>query len=599
MRESIQNAIDARDTSSSSPVKVKYTLGSVSHKTSSKYFENLYPRIDASLGKAKVPEEGICNFIAIEDFNTTGLLGSLSSDKPLSKTDTSFWYFAWASGASNKNDGTRGKNGVGKIVFPRSSAIKSQLVLSVRSRHPGLPKTLVFGTALLKLHDFESTRWAPECRWMTVDSNDEHIPFTDSVTSESFTADWGLKRKPNEAGTSIIVPFTDDSFSKDNLTQCIIQDYFVAILDGTIEAEVEDALGVSTLINASTIESLLSEIDEDLLTRSSKTKAELLALCDLYKKKVSEKTIVAQLLVPFENKGNKWEGYSIEEPQKLAVLEALDSGNAVEFEIDVLVPEKLEDKGIRAKDSFSVLFLKEEALSTMPTFAREGILIPSAASTSQKYKGLVTLVVVNSGDLADCLGQAEGPSHERWSAEESKFREKYVKSHGIELIKFMKDSANKIVRLIQSIEDETENTRYAKWFPTEEEKAGNTGDIGPVVRTKKKRKRKIGPITTKSPFAFEKVDSGFTVRLAEGASVSKKGRYVLKAGYTQISGGSPFKLNDDDFELKNMSFSQEGTDEWSWNKNHLTFTVKKDSFFITLTDFDKYRDLSVEVVSVS
>jgi hypothetical protein len=599
VRESIQNAIDAKDTSSSSPVKMIFKLGEVPTETASKYFDNLYPRISASLGESKVPGKGSCFYLAIEDFKTTGLLGSISSDKPADGADNSFWYFAWATGSSNKNEGTRGKNGVGKIVFPRSSSIKSQLVLSVRSRHNGLPKSILFGNALLKFHDFNGERWEPECRWMEV-SDGVHQPFTGESEMASFIQDWGLSRTLSENGTSIIVPFCDESFSEEKLIQCIIQDYFVAILDRTIECTVVSASGVPVNINADSVESMLDDLDDELLTRSSKTKAELLALCALYKEKVADTTIKANLLWPRDFKSNKWDEVVLEEENKDFVVEALEAGKAVEFTVKSLIPQKLGSRDDRTLDEFSVLALKRDGVNATPTFAREGILIPSAASSSLKFKGLMVLVVVKSGELADCLGQAEGPSHERWSAEETKFREKYVKSHGAELIRYVKDSANRIVRMVQAIDDETEDSRYAKWFPTGAGAPGTGGSEGNDQKPKIKPPGTPRPKVQTSLFDIQKIDEGFVVRFtdeAKSGTKAKNGRAILKAGYTQLRGGSPFKLSSDDFELSKMksSIKTEGVNGLAFNQNHLEFDIQSKEFSIQISGFDAYRDLSVEV----
>ena len=601
VRESVQNAIDAHLSSSTAPVKMIFKLGVATPSTALKYFADLYPRIEASLGGKRVPNPtDECHYLLIEDFNTTGLLGSTSSEKPAGNgKENSFWYFTWATGTSNKGDGTRGKNGVGKIVFPRSSKIKSQLVYSVRM-HEGVCSSIVFGTSLLRMHDFAGKRWAPECRWMSENSSGEHVPFDQEDDIVGFTNDWGVTRQNNATGTSILVPFIDKEFSADKLTQCIIQDYFVAILDGTIECTVVDYDGRQVEITRATIESHLGDLDEDLLTKSSKTKEELLALCNLYLSKLNDDILVIKLAEPAEHKANKWDNFVLTEEQSSQIQNALDAGKSVEFKVPTLVPGLLDSKAQRTLDTFSVLMSRETDLVSMPTFAREGILIPAAGYGSSKYRELLPLVVVSSGELADCLGQAEGPSHEKWSAEETKFREKYVKAQGIELIRFIRDAVSRTVRLFQAQENEPENSHYSKWFPdTDGAGRGKGAEAEGAEKVKKKRRGNGGGGSVALGFAIEKTPTGFRV-IPDAQKPAKVGtKAVIKAGYAQFRGGSPLALSSDDFVLKDMDPAFSGVQHVAYNQNHVSFTVQKPDFTLEFSKFDTYRDLVIGVSRAS
>jgi hypothetical protein len=600
VRESVQNAIDARASFHKGPVRMTFRLGQVDPGVASKYFGTLYPRIDASLGSRHVPaKDAVCTYLAIEDFGTTGLLGSISSERPKEEEGNSFWYFAWATGKSNKSDGTRGKNGVGKIVFPRSSGIKSQLVLSVR-KNDEAHSPILFGNSLLKLHDLEGHRWLPECRWMTEDAGGEHVPFTDLTAIENFCVDWPIERSLDQPGTSILVPFCDPSFSAQKLIQCIIQDYFVAIIDGTIECKVIDSDGQSFHITSATIESHLADLDEELLTRSSKTKDELMALCDLYKSKVGGHVRSFAVIESGDKKINKWDHLVISDEDKVGATASLEEGEPIEFRVAVTTPAQVDGGGKRVEDQFSVLLLKKDGALAVPTFAREGILIPSAASSSNRYKDLMALVVVESGPLADVLGQAEGPSHERWSAEEAKFREKYIKSQGAELIRFVKESANKIVRMLQAAQNEAEDVHYAKWFPISDGSSKTLSDglddpkpnTGKKTGTKGKRGK---PGNVEVGFEYIKTSSGFKV-VPAGIDPPRIGtKVVLKGGYAQIRGGSPLAKSSDDFILKNQHLKSSGVKLLTWDENHLTFAITEKSFELEFANFDVYRDLVVGV----
>ena len=247
VRESIQNSLDER-LDSSKPVRVKFTVGIQSEQLLKKYFEDLLPHAKA-VSLINAPSlEGEAKFLVIEDFNTKGLEGSTSSvfenvtddQKNARGYGDSFWFFEWKTGKSNKSSGKRGSWGVGKIVFPRASALKAYLVLSERQQKaaPDGDTQILFGHSILNYRTIGDKRYVPDCQWMTkevlneADANKhpDIVPSNDSVECDKFREDWNLARKQGEFGTSIVVPFVNELMDASQLLHSIVQDYFVAIL---------------------------------------------------------------------------------------------------------------------------------------------------------------------------------------------------------------------------------------------------------------------------------------------------------------------------------------------------------------------------------
>jgi len=598
VRESIQNAIDAKTLNSSAPVSITFKLGRVDSRISEKYFGELSPRILSALGTSYVQsaDKG-CQYLAVEDFNTTGLDGPITSERPTSKPN-SFWFFTWASGTSNKGTGTRGKNGVGKIVFPRSSGIKSQLVYSIRDNQD--PSFLVFGNAFLKFHDYEGQRWNPNCSWMNEDENGLHVPFQDDETRDEFVQDWKLTRINEQSGTSIIVPYVDDGFSAAKITQCIVQDYFVAILDGTIECRVIDFSGEEVLITSDTIESHLTDMDEDLLTRASKTKEELIGLCKIYKNKLQGETVeIGLLLANQDGKRNAWPEEALSEAQRAEVKNALDGGKTIEFKLSVLLPELKAESKNAIFDTYSVLLGRHEDTMLSPTFSREGILIPSAATGSGRLRDALFLVVIGSGGLADVLGDAEGPAHERWSAEEEKFRNKYVKLHGEQLIRCIKDSPSRISKALRLSPDTLESSHFTKWFPNNEQgyKPSEQDDEAEGKNKKNKKPKSRGSKSGSNiseGLHLEPTLDGFKLSKLSAATGTLVGKKVkIRAGYSSGRGNSPLSLSSDDFVIKDHLGSSSGVTVESWAENTCLIEIESDAFKIEFKNFDIYRDLTV------
>ena len=553
IREAIQNAIDARDkTNGHTMARVRFYVGSVPAAVGIKYFSGQKERILKCLKNVPNLEEE-CHFIAVEDFNTTGLVGSVNNDLPEGDSRIgSYFYFTWATGKSNKSIGTRGKNGVGKIVFPKTSRIKSFLVFSSRDNAaiPNEPKNLLFGTSILKTHELNGKKWLPESHWMCINesgSDKMHVPSSNVDEISEFAKDWKLERKLDQKGTSIVIPYRDENFSGQNLAQCIAQDYFVAILEGILEVEVVDESGFSVNMNSQNIMQNLDSLDEDLMTKTSKTKAELLALCKLFSERQTGSTSVIKTSGTTLGR-NYWDEHSFDEAARDVLREQLESGITLEFKVSTFVPG-LADRTPVAEDFFSVLVCKKEGSNLPSTFAREGIIIPSA--NINRIDGYTTLVIIDSGKLADLLGDAEGPSHEKWSWEEEKFQGKYVpKIAGEETIKFVRQSVISLLRKIQVQVNELEDSRYANAFPLPSEiglrptEGGQSALPSGVKKKPKTKVRKIGrgkPV--KSVLVSENFDviknaTGFTVKQSATTKIKKGDKFEIKAGY-DLSAGNP------------------------------------------------------------
>ncbi len=624
VRESIQNAIDARDRENGCNMAfVRFYVGSVTAAVGKKYFAEQYERIVKCL--KNVPNlDDECLFIAVEDFNTTGLVGSVNNDLPEGDSKIgSYFYFTWATGKSNKKTGTRGKNGVGKIVFPKTSRIKSFLVFSSRdnSKVPDEGANLLFGTSILRTHELGGSKWLPESHWMHEDasihvdssaSETMHIPSSNVDSINEFAKDWKLKRKLDEYGTSIVIPYRDENFTGTNLAQCVTQDYFVAILEGILEVEVIDETGFKILLNSENITENLENLDTEAMPKTSKTKDELLALCRLFKERQAGTT----LIVPSKGTSadrNYWGEHSFDESMRDSLRDELDSGKALEFKINTYVPA-LSDGTPVAGDSFSVLVKKIEGMYLPSTFVREGIIIPSA--NRSKIDGYSTLVVIDSGRLADLLGDAEGPSHERWSSEEEKFQGKFVpKIAGEETIKFVRESVIALLRKIQVQVNEVEDSRYANAFPLPTSHGARPIEGQDTARLDgvKKRLKKKNPTPLPKPpkppknpvfisenFEIIKSSDGFTLIPSLVSTLKIGDKFEVKAGY-DLSTGNPLAKSAVDFELVNRLalMNTNGVTVVSAEANYLTLTVGKVLFRCVFEGFDTYRDLIVAVNDVN
>ena len=88
------------------------------------------------------------SFLTIEDFGTTGLIGSYET-----RDDQNFNDFWRRVGRSHKASNKGGSWGLGKLVFPVSSDIRTFFGLTVRHDDPG--RSLLMGQAILAGHKID------------------------------------------------------------------------------------------------------------------------------------------------------------------------------------------------------------------------------------------------------------------------------------------------------------------------------------------------------------------------------------------------------------------------------------------------------------
>jgi hypothetical protein len=616
VRESIQNGIDARDKSAGiATSRMRFYLGSVDASIANRYFSELKPRLEKCL-KVLPDLTKACEFVVVEDFDTTGLEGTTMNNLPeKDPRNGSFVFFSWASGKSNKKEETGGKNGVGKIVFNKISGIKTYLVFSVRDikNVDADEENLLFGKTILKNHEYDNEQWLKEGHWMVEAETGHHVPSNDLSEIATFREDWSIKREAGEKGTSIVVPYRDPKITDHHILQAVVQDYFVAILEDKVTVEIESEK-FEIVLNSMSIRQNLEELDESLLTKNSKSKKDLLTLCDMYLSRKAKETLVIEIASAKKNR-NRWDEIIDVGSMRDEARIALENGVVVEFKVKTTVPRIIAMDGrpevLESEDSFSVLVKKVDKANTYPVFCREGILIPSAGT--QKIDGYLTLVLIDSGRLGDFLGDAEGPSHEKWSPDEEKFAGKYIPDYaGAETITFVRQSVHKAIGLVQLRVNEIDESKYANVFPLPEngdrddDQSGSDGTTSQVRpkskgnRSKKGKQREVRTSLIGENFQVTQLENGFFVEGSEDNSLKPGDKVDIKVGY-DVSVGNPLKFSDVDFSVRDLIIRKrsQGYKVETASGNHLTIQIESPDFRLEAAGFDPYRDLVVAVYDVN
>jgi hypothetical protein len=496
VRESIQNSLD-EVLDKSIPVRMVFTLGEQSAACARRYFGDLSPHLAESNLRELPNLADVSRFLTIEDFNTRGLEGPTTSENPPENVSQltepfkhSFWFFEWKSGGSNKSSGNRGSWGIGKVVFPRASRIKTYLVYSVRRPQaaPGGDTSILFGRSILRYRTIGDVRYLPDARWMTTNEHNSLIPSSDVEVQAEFARDWKLLRTPEDTGTSIVIPFCREELTADDLAKSIILEYFIPILAGKLECTVRAVNDDRIVIDKSTIYKLIDSLSGDMQSRSGRTSLELKQLCELFASHESDVTIDFEIKIG-EGRPLDWSSVQIAESEVAMLLEHYNSGAVIRITIETAVPRMTNPPKPAELDHFVVLMKRAHDLRSSTVFCREGILIPSA-NTSSNLQNCVSMVLVGDmsgagladNSLANLLKFAEGPAHERWSTSATHFRGQYKpQSHAEAVLRWVKLSAERCLRMILGAEDVEDDTTLSDYFPVNPDDEGIQPDLPKIT----------------------------------------------------------------------------------------------------------------------
>jgi len=289
LREGIQNGGDGRRPDAQGPVHVTVTLRKVSKETLSKYCGNeLRNRLERIVDEGRPGEikrtalQAIVNediyVLVMEDFNTTGLLGS--TDSMVVAPDENFTLFMRSSGSGPSKGANKGGSwGLGKATLWFASAVRGILAYSVRSEESG-PKAVLMGRCLLPTAEITgktTRRYKEEGYWGIPHPEDQYftMPLTDTNAHKLFVNDFGLRRGSEDPGLSVVIPFFNWDAKKDfrdEVARICAEEWALAVACGHLSITVADETAHgddhhNVTLNANTIHEYRSLFNETSLAR--------------------------------------------------------------------------------------------------------------------------------------------------------------------------------------------------------------------------------------------------------------------------------------------------------------------------------------------
>lgn len=603
IRETVQNSLDAR--AGTAPVRIVFSLGRLQPEKASFWFpEEVQAHFSAKeIRLPSLPHWSgeACSYLTIEDFGTKGLEGQTNTTDPA--TGGNFYHFFRAEGLSNKGDGKRGSWGVGKIVIPRTSRVRSFFAITTRASDS---KSHLMGQAILRHHTIEGTQYTPD-GWFSLDEDGLQIPFTSDEVTQKLNADFLLTRK-DEPGLGLVIPWIYEEYvTLPRLASAIAREYFIPILAGNLVVELVDHVsGMHQRFDASSYEGLKqANAENEYFQDAIQLAGSLLKL---------EKSPCVLVDVIHESGAQTlnydWSSYKTSIPAQ-EIESALEYGKIVHFKVPMTIKPA---KSAAELAHFDVL-IKRKPGRHFPLYIRDELIIPNLTSRT-KTPDCFALVHASNSAIADALRRAECPAHTDWKNTRDKFKEqKYSTAN--RLIPFVRDSAQKLLGKLMTEEGKPDHNLLAAILPlpTFDAPPQPSRDKRLIEREKEPPKTpspELPDIPAPTPRCWKLRQSAGEIHLSGNPAGFTNGEGYelhLRAAY-DLRGRNPFKAHSKfDFDL--YKAASKGIDEKSGfrvvRNNAVTIIegdycslrlhVTSPDFEITFLPEDLKRDLIMKVSS--
>lgn len=389
VREAIQNSLDAR-LDPTRPVVMKFTFHS----------DGIGPRrafLEQIMGNRKkagleVPHEwanGHVKWLVVEDFNSKGLGGSLTS------RTSDFWNYWLNFGISNKDGSGRGGRGIGRVTFLIASRLQSVIGYTRRSTDG---TSAICGMSVLRAmedgEDFLSTHaylagGISRNIYTLHDSPEFHGRTRSAFAFTGYDGEF-------TSGLGLAIPYPHEELVPDGILAAAIENFAPAIMNGTLQLNV-----AGRVLDASSIEETAPDVSGRLNDEAIQN--DVGRYLNLIQSGLGGTK-------PYKTVLPKAQKADLEARRNTAPVEALRkklaSGKNVVLEIEFPLERegKEENAGIRA-----VLAATPPGHKPIDRLFREGMSLPDVRSRNPGELDMILLV--DDGLLATYLNLCEGKAH--------------------------------------------------------------------------------------------------------------------------------------------------------------------------------------------
>lgn len=589
VREGIQNSLDAH--SGAKPTRIRIFLseaaGAADPASVAPFCESLFAHLAAEPNDRMEPPvaEEKCPFLVFEDFETKGLEGEIKQWSAREGKNP-FFAFLRAEGVSGKSEKDRGRWGIGKFVFPRSSRARTFFALTVResdqTRSP-----LLMGRAILHGHMLDDAERVPDGYFgkpELVKGCEFILPVDDTDVTARFETVFGIERK-REPGLSVVVPwYLESEITLPEVVKAAIREYFLPISAGRLIVDVATPTA-SYKLDKESLDAVISSLGEAF-------DSEVRPLLDLARFATDDSTSGKRILLSPHSLvgGPRWGPELIPELINQTIRAELASGRPAAVRVPVTVKPK---HRVAEQTHFDVYLVSDPQNEfAVTTFVRDDIAIPGQRPI--RVTDYRALVHIEKGAMATLLGDAENPSHTQWNRDGDNFRTKY--ENGQSYLIFVQQSAKKILDFVNGSQTARDPDLLSDIFFRPGERSLQRPRA--VQRRSKRGQKPPVPPPPLPPrlqrYVIRTTRSGFSIGPGKDPL---PGPFALqvKAAY-DIPSGDPFKKfhradfsfsrSDIKFECGQASFDVTAD-------NSLSLKIHQPGFAFHASGFDPNRDLVV------
>lgn len=580
VRESIQNSLDAA-VDDPSRIMVSFRWLDKSNGLDPEFFNQIF---DGQLKHAKEAGLDIDSIdfqnptaLVIEDFGTKGLTGNISV-----KDDDNFTDFWRRHGKSHKTGKSRGRWGLGKLVYSTTSQLGAFFGATYRK---GDSSIHVMGQTVLNLRTVEGKEYPPHGFFADLEGEDViseiPVPLKDTKIVDAFVNQFSLDRK-DKTGLSVVIPFPNPDFSIDAMIGVAIENYFYPIITKQLvllfdSIEINN-INIRELAHKHAVKSIndIDQIFDFIEEAHSIDEKELLVL----KPSWADDAMLGE---------DDFEAEDLEVIREKFTSEKL---------VGVRLPITVKVKDGTQLDTFFSVFIKRpnELTKGSDLYVRGGLTLPGEAKFRER-KALGAMVAEDEV-ICSFLGDAENAAHTLWISSAEKLLKNY-QSPG-KTVKVIKNSIVQLYDMLAEVVDEIDEEALRSFFWVNEPEG-----------TQAKKKQKKTPVVIPPPpepkpkdFHINETAEGFSVVSAKDACPERFPQTIrIEAAY-DVASGNPFKkYNPLDFKLgKNggisLSMTTEAAKIISNKENVIRLEVTTLPFKLNATGFDINRDLKVKLTKV-
>jgi hypothetical protein len=523
----------------------------------------LAPSLKAS--ELAVPQRGaLMRLLVIEDFGTTGLKGAVDV-----KDDGQFCGFWRRFGRSNKKQAQGGRWGLGKLVFPSASQVRTVVGLTRRASDPS---SWLMGQAILRNHQIGGIEKDSVGFWCDTKAVRKGMPTSDLALCRAVSAEAGLVRT-DEPGLSLIVPHVLPDIEPAHLMAATIRNYYYPILTGKLVVEVD-----GTVIDKSSFERVSTSLGSEVVP------AWMLAFV---RELQSRRDTPADVLLPTNWQSDTISGalLGVDETEKLRA--AFKAGRM----LSVRAPLSITPRASVPIPSHIDLFLKasnpgERAQTlvvrgaiTVPTEGKRATLTDTHAALEARDEAISRL-----------LGDAENPAHTQWNERAERLRNGW--QGGGTVLRRVRAALHELHAVVFDRLDREDADALLDFFSIPKPTRGNKG------ATDSPGKPDDLPEPRALPFRIERKGGGFSI--VSNSAVAPETlplKLHIRCAYDVLSGNPFRRYSEYDFSFfsTDIDFEKVNADCWPTDFNEFDIAARKAEFRVDVVGFDQHRDIIVVV----